>query len=202
MSCYTDEISVLKDLARGDIEAFNYLYHKYHQRIYANIFKVVSVPDSAQDILQEVFMTLWNKREQLGNTENIGSWLFVVSYNKAISHLRAIIKLTTTGLDEIIENTLLADESSTHTEQTYSLQLALLHEAVDTLPSRKREVFKLCHYEGRSYDEVASMLGISVQSVKDYLKQSTAMIRSYVNNQRIRKESITVLGLIAVLAGS
>ena len=65
-------------------------------------------------------------------------------------------------------------------EERFDFQLSMVEAAVSQLPDRKKEVFRLCRYEGKSYEEAARILGISVNSVKDYLKQSTRFIKEYI----------------------
>ena len=139
----------------ANLEQFNRLYQQYHQAVYANICKMVQHPESAEDILQEVFITLWNNLGEL-KAESVAGWLFVVSYNKAASHLRkklreAAVLSTTIQLPDIA-----APEPQD--EALYQLKLSMVQEAVRHLPPRKEEVFRLCRLEGRSHDEVADLL--------------------------------------------
>jgi RNA polymerase sigma-70 factor (family 1) len=160
------------------LQHFDTLYQQYHQAVYANISKMVRQQEAAEDILQEVFMALWENLPQL-DTERVPGWLFVVSYNKSISWLKKKLKEPAIVLQDAAAE-LQAPEDTAEEEAIYRLKLSIVEEAVSRLPERKKEVFRLCRFEGRSYDEVAGMLGISAASVKDYLKQSTRFIREYV----------------------
>lgn len=73
-------------------------------------------------------------------------------------------------------------DNAASTEELHRIQVALLDEAVAILPARKKEVFQLCRYEGRTKEDVAAMLGISTQSVSDYLKQSNKAIKEYLSS--------------------
>ncbi|KKX48641.1 RNA polymerase sigma factor [Sphingobacterium sp. IITKGP-BTPF85] len=79
-------------------------------------------------------------------------------------------------------------------EDLYEQQIRMIHQAVEKLPKKKREVFKLCRIEGRSADEVAKIMGISSHSVKDYLKQSNRAIKDYIQNEA----PYTALGLLVI----
>jgi RNA polymerase sigma-70 factor (ECF subfamily) len=79
-------------------------------------------------------------------------------------------------------------------EDFYQRQLDMLEHAVRTLPERKQKVFRLCRFEGKSIEETAQILGISSNSVKDYLKQSSRLLKQYV--QKESASEIVFVGLL------
>lgn len=174
-----DVFSTGGQAATMDLPQFDALYRQYHQAVYANITKMVKQPEAAEDLLQEVFLALWENRLQL-DAGRVPGWLFVVSYNKSVTFLKKKLKEPAPLHDDA---ELEANEDSSEEEALYRLRLSIVEEAVSQLPARKKEVFRLCRFEGRSYDEVADILGISTASVKDYLKQSTRFIRDYVTTR-------------------
>lgn len=166
---------------KSDLQTFDELYAKYHKAVYLNIKKLIEDEETALDILQEVFMSLWENREKLDFKTFTGGWLFVVSYNKSISHLRKKVSDSIDYSDNVTE--IQADENKDWNEQVeidYLMKLQVLEEAVDVLPNRKKQVFQMCRFEGRSKEEVAEQLQLSTDTVKDYLKQSNQMIRRYI----------------------
>lgn len=198
MAVLNSETEQLTALALGQMPAFEALYHQYKQPVFANIRKMVADPDAAEDLLQEVFIALWENRQALDPAKGAGGWLFVVSYNKAASYLKkklreAAILEPETDLAELA----IADEPAD--EELAGLQLALVEEAVRHLPARKQAVFRLCRFEGKSAEEVAAATGISVASVKDYLKQSTRFIREYIHLGHSPTQALAVAGLLTLL---
>jgi len=163
----------------GRFLTFENYYQKYSQAVYANIRKLVGDPELAQDLLQDVFVSLWENWGKV-DMERVANWLFVVSYNKSVTCLKKRLRERTEVSDEINFSEELLEET-TFDEDLYSFKLSLLEEAIEKLPTRKRQVFRLCRMEGRSADEVAEILGISAVSVKDYLKQATRSIKNYVS---------------------
>lgn len=189
------EATQLVALSQGERAAFEALYHRYKQPVFANIRKMVPDPDAAEDLLQETFLALWENRQALDPAKGAGGWLFVVSYNKAASFLKkklreAAILEPETDLAELA----VADELGD--EELYTTQLALVEEAVAHLPARKQAVFRLCRFEGKSAEEVAAATGISVASVRDYLKQSTRFIREYIQLGGAPTQALAVAGLL------
>ncbi|WP_115042108.1 RNA polymerase sigma factor [Weeksella virosa] len=174
---------------------FDQIYFQYHSSIYRNIRKLIYDEDIVLDILQEVFITLWNHRaEKLADTALAG-WLFTVSYNKSIDYLRKTIKEEIAESDKIfsIQSNY---EESLEFEQQYSLKLELIEEAVENLSPRRKEVFRLCRFEGYTKDEVAQMLKISTDSVSDYLKQANQFIREYIQKEYPTYSSLFVLSCL------
>ena len=157
---------------------FSTLYQQYADAVYANIFKLVKRPDDAADILQDVFATLWESRYKL-NSHSINGWLFVVSHNKAMDHLKHQLTqvIDAAHMVETLPDT---TPESTEKEARHEAQWHMIMEAVNALPLRKKEVFQLCRLEGRSKEEVAAIMGISAKSVADYLKQAHKAIKDYI----------------------
>lgn len=198
MAVPDSETAQLAALSQGERAAFEALYHRYKQPVFANIRKMVPDPDAAEDLLQETFIALWENRQAIDPAKGAGGWLFVVSYNKAASYLKkklreAAILEPETDLAELA----VADELGD--EELYTTQLALVEEAVAHLPARKQAVFRLCRFEGKSAEEVAAATGISVASVRDYLKQSTRFIREYIQLGGAPTQALAVAGLLALL---
>lgn len=173
---YSEEQS----FSQVDLDGFDNLYQKYHQAVYANIWKMVQQREATEDILQEVFLALWEHRHKL-DISKVAGWLFVVSFNKAARYLKKQQKVLTIQIEETAINSVAIQDNSL-TEELHVFKLSMVEEAVNHLSARKKAVFTLCRYEGKSYDEVAGILGISVTSVKDYLHQSTRFIKDYIAN--------------------
>lgn len=163
-----------------DQESFTAIYAQYCDIVYANILRFVKNEGNAEDILHDVFIQLWENRNKL-HDKSIGGWLFVVSHNKALDFLKRSVKFSLDYIGDYDALThLVADQDDK--EEVYIQQVSLLKEAVEQLPLRMRRVFQLCRLEGKSKEEVASLLGISSNSVTDYLKQSNRAIRSYIQH--------------------
>lgn len=180
MTCskLSDE-KLARALTDGSVDAFRSLYDRYNRSVYANILKIVKQPEYAEDILQEVFVALWEYRAKIKSNQSVGGWLFVVSFNKATTFLKKKLRESLDYIEEYTDyEDILPDEAVN--EDHYLAQWMIVEEAVNALPARKKEVFKLCRFEGKTKEEVASMMGLSTVSVKDYLKQSNRAIKDYI----------------------
>jgi RNA polymerase sigma-70 factor (ECF subfamily) len=174
-----DEQQITREFVAGCHAAFEHLYNQYSDAVYANIHKMVRLPDLAEDILQDVFAALWTNRAKIDPAQSVGNWLFVVSYHKSLSFLKKKLRENTIPTaDAIIAN---IPEEPELDEKYYGAQIDILNTAVNTLPPHKQRVFRLYHFENKTFDEIAQELNLSVASVKFYLKQSRASIRQYVS---------------------
>lgn len=197
MSLPLNESSAFKLLLQGNSQAFDFYYNKYHQAIFANIYKIIQDKTFAQDILHDVFLAFWEKKHTIRSADSVIGWLYVVSQNKSFTFMKKRLKESTILLENptIVE---LIMESPEINEEFYKKQLEILEDAVNHLPRRKKELFSLCRFEGKSLESAAATLGISEDSAKDYLKQSTRMIKQYI--QTNYPTEMSLMGIVIFLA--
>lgn len=156
---------------------FTAIYKRYHKPVYLNIKKIINDEDEALDILQEVFEKLWDRKHLISGLDEIGGWLFTVSYNQSISHLRKRV-YHVSFTDELSE-TVLANEMLECEEETQT-KLKVIKEAVDCLPARKKEIFILDRYEGKTREQISEITGLSKDLIREYLNQSNKYIQRYI----------------------
>jgi RNA polymerase sigma-70 factor (family 1) len=179
MADFEKEIADIVALRGGDVRAFSRLYQRYHKSVHANILKLVKSSEASVEILQDVFFSLWENRGKINQRKSLGGWLFVVSYHMSLNFIRKEVKESLVFVDEYPSDLCIADVENPE-EETFELQMQLLDEAVSELPKRKREVFRMCRYEGKSKKDVADILGLSLRTVDNYLKDANRMIKEYV----------------------
>lgn len=187
-ACHT-EYELARRLTEGDIEAFNEIYQKYFHPVYCNALKITREIPVAEDVLQEVFITLWEKRQTIDPEKSLAGWLFILCYHKSVNILRKKLResLLYKQLQEPEENTL-------EEELRYSTQWNVLESALSDLSPQRRRVFELCKLQGKTYEEAATELRISKYTVKEYLSAAITSIKEY----SMRHPESTVL-LVPVL---
>lgn len=174
-SSINEDIRLSTLLSRDNVAAFNTLYYKYHRAVFANIFKLVQQEQVTEDILQDVFASLWINRKKIDREKAVGGWLFVVSYNKALKFLNRAVR-ERIGVHEGASEMAAAPEDDF---EVLEYQYSLINEAIESLPPKKKRVFILCKLEGKTYDEAALALGISPHTVKEYVSASLKFIKEY-----------------------
>ena len=181
-----------------DRRIFDQIYVHYHQIIYANIFKLIKDTTISEDILQDVFFALWENRAKIDPEQSVSAWLFVVSYNRSVSYLRKKLKQGIQYVDSYDPFHAVAEEIFPD-KRLIEAELNMLAEAINALPPQRQKVFKLCRFEGKSQKETAQLLGLSIESVKDYLKQSENFIKEYILSKHSSGEMISILLLVMMM---
>jgi len=172
---HTEQENILiSRLIKGDMEAFNDIYRLYFHPVYCNALKITRDIPVAEDILQEVFTTLWEKRETLDAGKPLGGWLFVICYNKSVNILRK--RLRESFLHKQLQQ---PDDSGPEEEMRFSAQWTILEKALSCLSPQRRRVFELCKLQGKTYEEAATELRISKYTVKEYLSAAIVSIKEY-----------------------
>ncbi|MGO1245558.1 MAG: RNA polymerase sigma factor [Sphingobacterium sp.] len=188
------EVKELLQLNHGCESSFTAIYHRHQQKIYSNILKIVHSPEYAQEILQDVFLSLWQNRYKIDKDKSVASWLFVVSFNKSMDFLKKKLRDHIDFVEDY-DSLYLDVENGHEQDEILRGQLQLLEEAIDKLSPRKKEVFRLHRYEGYSKERVAETLGLSVNSVSEYLKQANKSIKQHIatSNSYAYGNSVLVL---------
>jgi RNA polymerase sigma factor (sigma-70 family) len=162
-------------LRAGDVSAFDSLYWRYYQVVYRNILKLTKDPLVAEDILQEVFIRLWEKRQDINFEQPVVNWIFVISFNLSIDYTRKKLR------EHELHRKLLADSATfLQNPSVYEEYYLLLKRAIEQLSPQKQNVVKLCKLEGKTYEEAAAELQISRHTVKEYLSSAMANLGEYV----------------------
>jgi RNA polymerase sigma-70 factor (ECF subfamily) len=185
---------VISSFPEMDTEAFTLIYNRYWQALYRNISKIIFQQDIAEDILHDVFFKLWENKYKLRDESSIASWLFAVSYNMSISYIRRLIKekkYISVQVPEITEDIFFQQQDI----QIGELREELLHDAIRLLPERKKRVFELCKLQGKSYAEAGAILGISPNTVREYMTASIKFVKRHVL-EKYASESVVALFLL------
>ena len=150
--------------------------HEIHLKIFA--FRVTKCEQTAKDIVQDVFLKLWENRDQLHQIENISAWLYRVTENRLIDHLRKLAadkRLRAKTWNRI-------KESGNETEMNLSARESgfWIARAVDRLPEQRKTIFRLNRDEHLSHQQIAETLRISRHTVKNQLSSALHQLRRFL----------------------
>ena len=175
-----EEKDLIRLLQTGDERAFEKIYRLYSIRILNKLIRLVKQEDIAVEILQDVFLKLWEKRETLDAEQSLRPYLFRIAENKVTDLFRRA------AYDKQLLAHLIAvsTESCHDTEEVIDLKdgESILNEAINSLPPQRRKIFILCKIEGKSYEETATQLGISAGTVNDHMVKAGRVVRKYFNS--------------------
>ena len=173
--------------------AFTSLFHMYKNKLYAYIFRLTESEMLAEDIVQDVFMKLWHDHPSLINIDNFGSYLFRMSKNQVINHFKRMAHET------LIMAEIFHQKPAGHNETQDMISLKdvekVLGEILEKLPPQQKAIYHLSREEGRTHEEIADLLKISPNTVKNHMVQAMSTVRT-----QLRKHADTMLILSAVIA--
>ena len=140
---------------------------------------MVRQSDIAEDLAQDVFVRLWEKRESLNITSSIGAYLRRMAINEGISHLRKNKKVSFEEFDKSqhADVVMSAEDAYLGQELKHKIQ-----SAIDTLPPRCRIIFQLSRHEELTYKEIAQKLDISVKTVENQMGKALKILRELLKN--------------------
>jgi len=183
---------LIERLQQDDVGAFDTLYWQYHEVVYRNILKFTKDPVVAEDILQEVFIKLWEKRSTIKAEHSVAGWLFVISFNLSVNHTRKRLR------EQVLQKKLAIAEQDNSIQTgtiVYEEQYLLLESAIEQLSPQKRKVVTLCKLEGKTYEEAAGELKISRNTVKEHLQAAMINLNEYIR----KKAHIYIIFFLAFL---
>ena len=164
-----------------DEKAFTSLFYSYKDKLYSYLLTLTQSEEEAEDVVQEVFLRLWNNRSSLANIDNINAYLFRAVKNHVIDESRRFANNLLKSSRELNE----ADNITTNTpiEELVSKEIKdKLHEAIAKLPKRQREIFLMHNEQGMPYAKIAEQLGISPFTVQNHIKKALKILRSYLSD--------------------
>ncbi|HEX8020098.1 RNA polymerase sigma factor [Mucilaginibacter sp.] len=168
-------------LVYGNEAAYNELYSRYAVPINRFMQKYLHAGVLSEDATHDVFIKIWNKREQLGNVQSFKSYLFTIARNLALDHLKLAFR-TETAISQI--SATIAEYRNTIEEERLTKEYLLFVEnALASLPERSREVFALCREQGKTYDEAAKQLGVSRNAIKNHMVFTMKVLSSKVETE-------------------
>lgn len=179
---------IVREKDRGAFEA---LYNHFFKRLFVFCLPIVRTKELAEEIVNDVFIHLWERRPVLGEINNPEVYLYVAVKNRALDYIRKTSSVVTEDLADIHSDMIsfsLDPEQLMITEEMKKK----IGAAVDKLPSRCKLIFKLIREDGLKYQEVAAILDISVKTVEAQMtiamKKLTAAIL-VSSHTKIRQKS-------------
>ncbi len=173
-----NETELLQQLSKGSDYAFRRIFDLYKDRFYGVALKMSNSQWVAEEIVQEVFVTIWKKRDKLINIDKPSSYLFTVFYRTLYTHFKkeARENQLKANLNEPGVNEPFSFASDT-TYMTTEAQYELMEKAIAALPEQQAMVFKLSKQQGLSREEIAQKMGLSPNTVRNHLAQAIQTIK-------------------------
>jgi len=168
------ESECLRLIKEDDSQAFDALFWQYSSLVYRFAYGYLKSQSEAEDIVQQCFLKMWEKRHQLREDVPLKSYLFTTAHHAILNQLRH------SQYQRIYQEYLLrAGTKVTGNEVEFSELETLYLAALDQLPPKRRQIFELSRQQGLSYPEIAQELNISVKTVEAQMTQALKFLREY-----------------------
>jgi len=156
---------ILQNIAGSDQLAFRQVYHCFHKKLFHFAFALVKTKEAAEEIVEDVFIRLWNNRASITSINNLKIYLYTATKNTALNYLSKKARESVTepfdNIDIELSETAISPEEILITAEIYKN----IRDAVEALPPRCKMIFKLIREDGLRYKEVAEILNISVNTI-------------------------------------
>lgn len=187
----SDDNGLVLLLQKGNIEAFDSLFEVYSPRLFGFALKYFKNETDAEELVQEVFVKVWENRQTLKSALSFRSYLFTIALNQIRKHFNK--KATSLRYLENLQNEPEFSENLAVHEDNYESALQQINLVIEQMPPRRREIFVKSKLEGKSSKEIAAELNISAGTVDNQVSEALRFIRTH-----LRTDNLSLL-LFAVL---
>jgi RNA polymerase sigma-70 factor (ECF subfamily) len=174
------DLELAQRCGQGDQDAFEQLYRAHAGRLYTLIVRMVASAETAEDLLQEVFLTAYRKANLFRGESSLGTWLYRMAVNHCLDYLRGRQSKMARTTDSLDEDGVVEPAASAPLVAS-SINRLDLERAIGQLPDGCRTAFVLHDVEGFEHHEIATMLGISEGTSKSQVHKARMKLRGILN---------------------
>jgi RNA polymerase sigma-70 factor (family 1) len=176
-----EESLLVQSLTKGNLLAFNSLYKAYSGRLYRFALGYFKSEDEAEELVQEVFTIIWEKRKDLREELSFKSFLFTIAFNMIRKHFRAKAYLSEYLKSEMSDDI----DMQTSQKVIYDSLYKYIAELVNQLPARRKEIFIKSRFNGLTISEIAEEMNINHKTVENQLTVALKFIRTNLKRENI-----------------
>lgn len=163
----------IKNLVLGDKEAYRQIFYEYYPKVKGFIYSLIKSDLYAEDLAQDIFTKIWINRESLSVVESLNSYIFQMTRNRVINHIKS-----NTIRSLYKANININDSENSLEEEFYAKETQLLIDlVVQKMPPQRKKIFELSRYKGVSNDDIATSLCIAKKTVENHLNAALKEIR-------------------------
>lgn len=177
------DVELLKGLKKGDHDCFHRLFDTYSSALYRFSVSYLKSNEAAEDVVQEVFLKIWNKRKNINTEKSFHSWLFTIALNTVRKYFNKLAEINQVKHDillELIENRQRIDES-----EDFQELLDKLEQFLKQMPEKRREIFCKKKLEGKSLKEISKEFVITTKTVEYHITEAMKFLKAEFEKLRI-----------------
>lgn len=159
-----DDPELLLAIKNGDHKAFRTFFEKHHNYLYHFLLKRGVSEQQAEDLIQQAFVMIWEKRDQIDTSKSLRSYLFRIAYTRMLN----VFRDTTKFAEEADPDLEQASHETDKQVQTKELGQAI-EASISSMPEKRQEVFRLCFIQEFTYKEAAEVLQVSVKTIENHM---------------------------------
>jgi RNA polymerase sigma-70 factor (ECF subfamily) len=167
-----EESSILKLIQEGDTDTFEMIFNKYYKPLVAYSNTILKSHDEAEDIVQQVFITVWNKKQDIGSVQSLKSYLYRSVYNSSLNRIKQLNVRQEYAKDYVLTHSEGVGTADRHKELQQRIETAL-----EQLPEQCGKIFRMSRFEQLKYQEIADQMGLSVKTVENQMGKALKLMR-------------------------
>lgn len=174
-----DHNSFILNLKKGDIRTFQNIYNSYYPRIYSFCLKLLPSAEEAREVVQKVFIALWEQRDQVDETKSLTSYIYAITRYTAYQHFKKLVYHKA-----VFESMTSSEGAFPETERDdllFNELTKILNRIIEQLPPQRRMIFRLNRFYNLTYKVIAKQLNITENTVDTQIRRALEFIRKEYN---------------------
>ncbi|HXH09277.1 MAG TPA: sigma-70 family RNA polymerase sigma factor [Alphaproteobacteria bacterium] len=179
-----DDLVLIRRVAAKDRQAFEVLYHRYARRLYGYVAKFLKQPELVEEVFDDVMLVVWQNAARFDHSSRLSTWIFGIAHHKALKALGRSSRQPTEPLPDVP----LGSEDPEGIVARRELGRTIT-QALDALSPEQRAVVELTFYHGCSYQEIATITGCPVNTVKTRMFHARRRLQQFLRGWGMRRAS-------------
>ncbi|MCW3804472.1 RNA polymerase sigma factor [Plebeiibacterium marinum] len=174
-------IQLIQRLKEGDIKAYEHIYNYYSESLYHFAYSYLKNPSESEEIVQEVFVRIWEIREGIDENKSFKSFLYKMTVNKVYNQMKHQVveqKYEKYLMNYYQASANLPEESLQYKELNQKIQVLL-----EKLPDQQRNIFNLSRIEGLTNPKISEKLGLSIRTVENQIYRATKYLKQHLKEE-------------------
>ena len=160
----------------GNVQSFGLIHRRLYSGLYHYMLRIIKDEGATEDILQDLFVKFWERKERLGPINNVQVYFYKAARSMAINYIKSN-KLKFVGDEEVCVEIVFSHEEVVVLRENSMAQNKMLSAALNRLPKRQREILFLKYFDEWDYDHIADVTGIKYQSVVNHVHRAILQLR-------------------------